>query len=283
MTREMVLLVADYSALEVVILADLCLRLFGDDQLAKLVVPGAPDIHSLNARLVYGEYLKRTVPEFVVVEGKKIACPYAGQRVDAIPIASFKKDPFGAVLRGEIKTVFYGWCYGKRGYGFSTLEGPDGQPIGEKKADELVAGLTFALPGLGRLEKWVEAFVDENHGIYSLGGRWCDLSLEMESEDDWMHKRAYRRAQNFPCQSSGADIIGDAMVRVVKCVDLREMDYKLLLNVHDELVLRGPLEYVDDATKALSKHMCSATANGTKLLIPLQVSVNHGPNYWEAK
>ena len=57
MSEENSLVVADYAALEVVILADLCLRLFSDDGLAKSVAPGAPDIHSVNAKYIWGTFL----------------------------------------------------------------------------------------------------------------------------------------------------------------------------------------------------------------------------------
>jgi DNA polymerase I-like protein with 3'-5' exonuclease and polymerase domains len=280
---EITLLVADYAALEVVVLADLTLRLFGDDQLAKSVQPGAPDIHSVNAKYIWGTFLGWTVPASFNVDGKPVLCTYAGQPVDTIPVEEFKKHPYGAFLRGNTKTTFYGWCYGKRGYGFSTLSGADGKPIGEELGDKLCVGLLKAMPGLGKWERWVEAFVDAHHGIYSLDGRWCDLSAEMETGEDWQRRRAYRRALNYPCQATGAGIIGDAMVRVRRCPRLGVLGYRTILNVHDEIVMRGPLEHVAEAEELLKKHMTEATANGTHLLIPLQVSVGHGANYFEAK
>ncbi len=273
------LLVADYSALEVVVLADLTLRLFGDRGLADSVAPGAPDIHVKNAKYVFGTFLGWKVPEMF----RGVACTYAGLTADQIPDDEFKKHPFGAFLRDNIKTVFYGWCYGKRGFGFATLLGADGKMIGDKTGDAMCAGLMKAMPGLGKWERWVEGFVNEHHGIYSLGGRWCDLSTEMETGEDWMARRAYRRALNFPCQASGADIIGDAMVRVHADEEFRALGYRIVLQVHDELVCVGPIEHLARATELLRKHMTEATANGTRLLIPLGVSTGSGPNYWEAK
>lgn len=289
MPDEMTLLVSDYSALEVVILADLCKRLFGDNQLAEAVAPGAPDIHVVNAKRVFGEFLKWTVPKEVLIEGVMVPMADVGRPVNDIPNAAFKnKDeslvhPYGAVLRGMIKAVFYGFAYGKRGYGFSTLEGADGKPIGEQRGDMMVAGLLYAMPSLKRFEEWVMEFVNEWHGIYSLGGRWCDLAELMTSGQDWMRRRAYRRALNYPCQASGADIIGDAMVRVVADKELKDLQFATILNVHDELVMRGPLKNVVRAKELLTHHMVSATANGTKLLIPLSVSAGHAANYYDAK
>lgn len=279
------LLVADYSSLEIGILGDLCARLFLDDQVIEMYQDQArgEDMHSNNARNVFGTWLGWTVPPAVVIEGKPALCQYAGERVDAIPAAGFKKHPFGGRLRDNIKAIWYGLSYGKGAYGFSTLVGVDGKMIGEAVAGQMVDALLSSVPGMGCWFEWVEAFVKEHHGIYSLDGRWCDLSEEMSSSDEWMHKRAYRRAYNFPMQATGAGIIGDAMVRVSLCPRLRALGYRIVLQVHDELVTRGPLAHVEEAGEILRGHMVSATANGTKLMVPLQVSVGHGADYFEAK
>jgi DNA polymerase I-like protein with 3'-5' exonuclease and polymerase domains len=278
-----VLLTADYSALEVVVLADLTLRLFGDDQLANAIQPGAPDIHSVNARYIWGTFLGWVVPESFKVEGRTVLCPYAGKPVASIPVEEFKADPYGAFLRQNTKTAFYGWCYGKRGYGFGTLEDVNGKEIGEEVGNALCEGLMKAMPGLGFWERWVERFVNNHRGIYSLGGRWCDLAPEMESGEDWQRRRAYRRALNFPCQSSSAEIIGDAMCRVRRCDELRTLGYRTQLQIHDELVMCGPVENLPRARELLVRHMTEATANGTPLLVPLQASAGDGPDYYAAK
>lgn len=278
------LLVADYSALEMVILADLCKRLFGDTQLEKMVEPGAPDIHVENAKMVFGGYLRWTVPAAVTVDGRSTPCEYAGQRVDSIPSKEFKKHPYGAVLRGMIKTVWYGLQYGKGAYGFSTLPGADGRPIGEEVAEKMLGGIAEAVPAVFKWQAWCRDYVDENRGIYSLGGRWCPLYDETEERaPDWLRNRGYRRAYNFPMQATGAEIVGDAMIRVGTCPRMKAYQFRTCLQVHDEIVMRGPAEHVEAAGQQLREHMVAATANGTKLLIPLQVSVGSGVNYFDAK
>lgn len=252
------MIVADYSALEVVILADLCLRLFGDDQLARAVAPGAPDIHCVNAREVFGRHLGWVVPA-----GHKDA----GRPVLDIPIAEFKKHSFGAILRGMIKTVFYGLAYRKGAYGFSVLEGADGRMIGEERAQDMLNAFKLALPGIFNWHDWVSICTRKYHGIYSLGGRWCPLEDEFaEGAPEWLNNRGDRRATNFPMQGTGAEIIGDAMVRVRGCPELAD-----------------PATTLDRAQELLRGHMCSATANGTPLLIPLSVSIGTGETYWDAK
>ncbi len=276
---EQTLLAADYSALEIGIAGDLHLRLFGDDQTAKAYKAqfdktNPVDIHSNNAREVFGTWLKWKVPA---------GMEYAGQLVSAIPVAQFKKHPYGALLRDMIKAVFYGLAYGKSAYGFSTLLGPDGKMIGEDRAGEMVDALLNAVPGMRRWFTWAEEFVRANHGIYSLGGRWCDLSVEMDTDDEWLHRRAFRRAYNFPMQATGADIIGDAMVRIMRCKYMRKTGFRLCANIHDELLVRGPLANVAEAQSLLTKHMREATANGTPLLVQIETTSNYGPTYADAK
>jgi len=265
-----------------VILADLCLRLFGDDQLTKVVAPGAPDIHCENAKTVFGFYLGWTVPTVYQNDGTQMK--YAGQRVDAIPTAEFKKHPHGAVLRDMIKIVWYGLQYGKGAYGFSTLPGPDGKPIGEEVAQRMLDGIAKAVPGPFRWQEWCRDYVRKNKGIYSLGGRWCPLEeLLYRGAAEWMVNRAYRRAYNFPVQASAAELIGDAMVRVNADPEMAATGFRTCLQIHDELVMRGPPDRVERAKELLCKHMTEATCNGVPLLIPLQVKADHASNYYDAK
>lgn len=282
------LLVSDYSSLEIGIQGDLCMRLFEDDQLitaykAQTDKDNPVDLHSNNARNVFGTWLKWTVPLKMKVKGQEFKPKYAGLRVDMIPVAEFKEHPFGGELRDMIKAIWYGLAYGKRGYGFQTLKGVDGKAIGLKMADKMVEALLDAVPGMRKWDRWVTEFVREHHGIYSLGGRWCDLARECETGDDWGFARAVRRALNFPMQATGAEIIGDAMVRLSRCPEWRDTGFRVCLQVHDELVARGPQASSLDAQRLLTKHMRSATANGTALLFQVEVSSKIAMNYAEAK
>ncbi len=270
------LLTCDYSALEIGIQGDFALRLFGDDQIVQMYVDQAAgiDMHSTNARNVFGKWLGWRVPA---------GMDYAGETADAIPVEVFKKHEFGAFCRNLAKAVWFGLAYGKGAYGFSTLVGADGKMIGEELAGKMIDALLDAVPAMRAWFRWVERFVRKHHGIYSLGGRWCDLRAEMESGEEWMERRAFRRANNFPMQGTGAEIIGDAMVRVSANREFRELGYRVCLQVHDELVARGPLEHVERARDILSECMISATANGTPLLVPLQVACGWGATYAESK
>lgn len=279
------ILVSDYSGLELAVQGDLCLRLFGDEQIVKMYdaqVHGV-DMHSNNAREVFGKWLGWKIPPTVLEKGVPVLCKWAGETVDVIPVEEFKKHPFGKICRDLIKAIWYGMAYGKGAYGFASLVGADGKEIGEQTAGKMVEALLDAVPAMRKWFAWVEEFVRKHHGIYSLGGRWCDLSREMESSNEWDHKRAFRRAYNFPMQASGAEIIGSAMVLVSRCAELLSLGFRTMLQVHDELVLRGPLKHVTRAGELLRGCMEAATANGVALKVKLQTSLGHGDNYFEAK
>ena len=275
-----VLVVADYSALEVVVLAHICKTLFGDTQLEEMTRPGGPDIHSSNARKIFGELLG-----WVVEEGY----PDAGKPVASFPLEAFKCDedpslehPFAKWLRDLVKTVWYGLQYGKGAYGFgNTLLGPDGEPIGEDRAGQIVEGLLNAVPALRAYQEWVRDFISQHLGIPALDGRWCDLTEGRDWWDleEWERSRAWRRALNFPMQSGGAAIVGAAMVAVVRDEWLRSHGFRLILQVHDELVLEGPEECAEQAVERVKALMVGCF----RLSVPLQVTAHAAKNWQEAK
>lgn len=255
-----VLVVADYSALEVVILAHILIVLFGDPQLAELTKPGAPDIHSVNARKVFGTHLGWTDDE--------------GRKVAEYDLAEFKKKgSFGEKLRKLIKTIWYGLMYGKGAYGFgSSLTDDEGNPIGEELAGRIVDALLAEIPGIRRYQEWVRQFIWEHLGIPSLGGRWCPLADLIKMGSAWAMGRAWRRALNFPMQASGADIVGAAMVLVHNDPQLREWGFRVILQIHDEIVLEGPEEHAEEARLRVKYLMENAYALAVGLQVQAKVA-----------
>ncbi len=88
-----------------------------------------------------------------------------------------------------------------------------------------------------------------------------------------------RAAFNAPLQGSAADLMKLAMIRL--CKELREnnMKTKIVLQVHDELVLEVPNEEVELAKKVITQSM----EYGQPLKVPLVVDIGVGPNWMEAK
>lgn len=261
------LLVADETALEVVILGHLLIRLFDDHQLADMAAPGAPDIHSVNARLVFGKYL---------------GWSRHGRPVKDYPLECFKSPDYPELvqLRQDIKAVWYGLMYGKSAYGFATsLRDAEGNPIGEAAAQRIIDALYAAVPGIPRYQNFVASYVKEHHGIPGLSGAWCDLSELTKSGDEWRIKRAVRIAQNYPMQEGGARIIGHAMVEIGKDEVLRGLGLLIERQIHDELDFRYP-EAADEPTikRRINTHMTSYPLDSI-----LSVKMGTGLNWDAAK
>ena len=267
------LLVADETALEVVILGHLLIELFDDHQLADMVAPGAPDIHCVNARLVFGRFLK---------------WKRHGRNVEDYPLEAFKNPEYPELvqLRQDIKAVWYGLMYGKSAYGFATsLRDAYGNPVGEAVARSIVEALYAAVPGIPRYQNYVSEYVTEHHGIPGLSGAWCDLSELTKSGNKWHVARAIRIGQNYPMQEGGARIIGYSMVQIGHDEALRNAGLLLERQIHDELDFRFPEVQADGRPTdefwlrgAITKHMTSYP-----LKSHLGVKIGIGYNWDEAK
>ena len=88
-----------------------------------------------------------------------------------------------------------------------------------------------------------------------------------------------RAAMNSPVQGSAADIIKIAMIKVFERLKKENMKTKLILQVHDELILDAPLEEKEKAEKILKEEM----ENAVNLRVDLLVDVNFGENWYIAK
>lgn len=251
-----VILEADYTALEVVILAHITKVLFGDTDLEAACAPGK-DIHSDNALYVYRDFLG--------MEG-----------MEGITAGQLKEHPVFGFLRDLIKAVWYGLQYGKGAYGFgSTLFDEHGVAIGEERAGALVEGILTLRPAIRRYQDFVRQYITKNRGIPSLLGRWEDLS-DLIPGKQWAENRAWRKALNFPMQAGGADIVGIAMLAVVMCKKLIALGFKLILQIHDALLFEGPRENAEEAGALVSSLMTTDMPLAVKLAAPA-----HFGDTWE--
>ena len=90
---------------------------------------------------------------------------------------------------------------------------------------------------------------------------------------------AERIALNTPIQGTAADLIKLAMIRVDKALKSRYPTAKLLLQVHDELIVECPEEISDDVAKLVSSEM----QNVAQLKVPLLAEAKIGKTWYEAK
>jgi len=253
------LVVADYSQLEVVILAHICFRLFGATGLRDRMRRGVPDIHSTTAKYVWGDVLR--YPEAMA--------------------ASIEDFASGSTkwMRNNTKWIRYGLNYGKGDVGFgSTLFDPQGNPVGVEMAAKLIKALLDFDPEIREYQAYVRRYIREHGAITSLLGRWIPLP-DANSSKIGLANRAYRRALNFPMQSGGQEVTAAAMVAVALDDLLRHYGLEIILQVHDELVCTVPEDKAEAATILLSHVM----EHALPLDAELQVSAHHAERWSEAK
>ena len=253
------LVVADYSQLEVVILAHLCVVLGFGSGLADRLAPGAPDLHSATARYVFGEVL--------------------GQPgILSIPVEDVKASKEWGPFRDQIKAVRYGLNYGKGDYGFgNTLFEVDakgeicGPPLGEERARKLTDALFAFDPEIPAFQAWMKEYAYTHRAAPSLRGRWAPLPGIRG--DRWERGRAERQAMNWPMQAGGQEITAAAMLRIAA------RGLVQTLQVHDEIHVLAD----EDRAEAVAAEVKDAMEGAFPLRAYLKAEPKAGRNWEECK
>ena len=100
---------------------------------------------------------------------------------------------------------------------------------------------------------------------------------ELNSRNNQIRMGAERMTVNFPIQGTAADILKRAMLKVHEV--LRASPARMILTVHDELLVESP----EDMAEAVSVQLRDAMQQAATLNVPLTVDVGIGPNWREAK
>ena len=109
---------------------------------------------------------------------------------------------------------------------------------------------------------------------------WTGYTIEEINNSNYMIiKQGERMALNTPIQGTSADIIKKAMVEIHKYLKKHQLKSKMILQVHDELIIDCKKDELEDITNML----VSIMENTCKLDVPLKVDVNYGDNWYAAK
>ena len=175
--------------------------------------------------------------------------------------------------RSRAKAVNFGIVYGMGAFGLS-----EDLKISVKEAEEYIQGYFRRYPGVKRYLDTTITHAKENGYVATIYNRRRKMD-EFKSQNYNMRQFGERVAMNMPIQGSAADIIKIAMINVARALKEKNLQSKILLQVHDELVLEVPTEEKDTVAKLLQSQMESAVS----LDVPLVADINIGTSWFDTK
>jgi DNA polymerase-1 len=191
----------------------------------------------------------------------------------ATAAAVFGVEP-GAVsseMRRRAKVINFGILYGMSPFGLSRELGIPG-----KEAKAYIDQYFERYPGVKEYIEGLKAAARKDGFVLTIMGRRRFLR-DIDSRNKVLREAAERMAVNTPIQGSAADLIKMAMIRVDREFREAGMQARLVLQVHDELIVEAPAREAGRAERILR----TAMEGAAKLSVPLTVSVSRGSNWGE--
>lgn len=192
---------------------------------------------------------------------------YVGSHVFEVPTSEVTSE-----MRSKVKAMSYGLAYGLSAFGLSKQLN-----ISVGEAQKLMDDYFERFGGVRDYLAQVVAQARVDGYTATILGRRRYLP-DLTSDNRQRREIAERVALNAPIQGSAADIIKLAMLRVGKRIDDEKLESRLLLQIHDELLVEVAHGEVERVEAILREEMASAM----ELTVPLSVSVGVGRNWHEA-
>ena len=230
---DMVLIDADYSQIELRLLADIA----GDSAMREAFVSGF-DIHTDTASRVFG-----VAPDAVTVE-----------------------------MRKKAKAINFGLMYGMSDFSLA-----EDLHISRSEAKTYIAGYMDSYPDIEKYLSDIVRSAYEQGYVTTKAGRRRRIP-ELAESNKMRKKFGERVAMNSPIQGTAADIIKLAMIRVHKRLAEAGIPARMILQVHDELILESERDCAAQAMDILRDCMEHAAT----LSVPLAVDAHIGKNWFEA-
>lgn len=175
--------------------------------------------------------------------------------------------------RSKAKAVNFGIIYGISDYGLSEQIN-----VTRKQAKEYIDQYLEKYNGIKNFMDKVIKETKSNGYVETIYGRRRYVP-EINSTNYNIRQFGNRIAMNTPIQGTAADIIKIAMINVYKKLKDKKLKSKLILQVHDELLIETKIEEKEEVKKILKECM----ENAAKLKIPLKVDLSEGKNWYETK
>ena len=193
-------------------------------------------------------------------------------RSTAAKIYGIPQEEVTSRLRSSAKAINFGIMYGKGAYSLAKDIG-----VSVKEADAFLKNYLAAFPKVsGYMDKTI-ADAKACGYVSTLFGRRRALP-ELASSNFNVRSSGERMARNTPIQGTAADVIKLAMVRVWKRLRDEKMESRLILTVHDELIVEAPQAEAEKAAQILREEMEGCV----QYAVPLSTDVHAGKNWLEA-
>ena len=185
-----------------------------------------------------------------------------------VPIEEVSKQ-----LRSKAKAVNFGIVYGISDFGLSEQVG-----INIKEAKKYIEQYLDKYSGIKNYMSEIVESTKKKGYVSTLLGRRRYIP-ELQSSNFMVRKFGERAAMNTPIQGTAADIIKIAMVNVYNTLKERNLKSKIVLQIHDELLI----ETLEEEKEEVKEILKSCMENAIKLEVPLNVEVEEGKNWFQAK
>ena len=194
-------------------------------------------------------------------------------RATAANVLGVPEDEITPAERSRAKAVNFGVIYGMSAFGLS-----GNLDISRKEAEDYINAY---FEKHGQVRKFMDdavAFAKAEGYVTTLLGRKRYIK-EINAPNYMVRQIGERLAMNSPIQGSAADIIKIAMIKVYEAIRTAELKSKLILQIHDELVINTYPDEKEIVEKLLVENMETAY----KLAVELKADVNEGKNWYELK
>ncbi len=191
----------------------------------------------------------------------------------AMDVFHVEKDEVTSNMRRQAKAVNFGIVYGISDYGLS-----QSLKITRKEAGEFIERYFQSYP---QVKQYMEDIVQEaklKGYVTTLLNRRRYIP-EITSRNYNLRSFAERTAMNTPIQGSAADIIKKAMIDMAARLEKEQLQARLLLQVHDELIFEAPKDEIEKLIEIVPDVM----ENAVTLDVPLKVDYSYGPTWFDAK
>ena len=176
-------------------------------------------------------------------------------------------------LRSRAKAVNFGIVYGISDFGLSEQVG-----IKRNEAKEYITAYLEKYSGIDNFMKEIVEEAKRKGYVTTLKGRRRYIP-ELSSNNYMVRKFGDRAAMNTPIQGTAADIMKIAMIDVYRELKNRNLKSKLVLQIHDELLIDTVISEKEEVKEILRTCMERAMV----LKVPLKVEVEEGKNWFQAK